>query len=162
MYLFHVSSVQFQTQWETSPPLKDRDLRSVLHPPIAETITTLTIRRSSTGNWYACFSVEYEPAPAPQRDTVAGVDVGLESFATFSNGEKNEDPGFFPYRRESACKNTKKARTVVVRIHERIATRRLNFAHQTSRRFVDPFGTIVFEDLNIKNSQKDYQSWQRA
>jgi len=37
---------------------------------------------------------------------------------------------------------------------ERIASIRLHFAHQTSRKLVNQFGTIVFEDLNIENMQK--------
>jgi IS605 OrfB family transposase len=49
----------------------------------------------------------------------------------------------------------KKARKIVAHIHERIANRRLNFAHQTSRKAVDRFGTIVFEDLDITTMQKN-------
>jgi len=45
---------------------------------------------------------------------------------------------------------------IVAHIHEQIANRRLNFAHQTSRKLVDRFGTIVFEDLNISNMQKNH------
>ena len=45
---------------------------------------------------------------------------------------------------------------IVAHVHERIANRRLNFAHQTSRKVVDRFGTIVFEDLNITNMQKNH------
>lgn len=101
------------------------DGRIVLHRPIEGTIKTLTVRRSSTGKWHACLSVEYDLIPAPQKETVVGIDVGLESFATLSTGEKIE-----------------------------IANRRLNFAHQTSRKVVDRFGTIVFEDLNIIKMEK--------
>ncbi|MBC8123395.1 MAG: transposase, partial [Gemmatimonadaceae bacterium] len=36
----------------------------VLHRPIAGTVKTLTIRRSSTGKWYACFTAEL-PEPLP-------------------------------------------------------------------------------------------------
>ncbi|MGB4142087.1 MAG: transposase [Candidatus Methanoculleus thermohydrogenotrophicum] len=106
---------------------------------------TLTIRRTATGKWYACFSVEYEPAPAREKDTVVGVDAGLESFATFSNGEKIENPQFFRTdekalakaqrklsKTESGTPERKKSRKVGARIHERIANRRHNFAHQTS------------------------------
>jgi len=75
------------------------DLRVILHRPVEGTIKTLTIRRSSTGKWYACFSAEYEPAPAWQKETMVGIDVGLESFATFSNGEKIENPRFFRKRK---------------------------------------------------------------
>jgi putative transposase len=143
-------------------------VRVVLHRPIEGTIKTLTIRRSSTGKWYACFSVEYEPSPLPQKETTVGIDVGLESFATLSTGEKIENPRFFrtdekvlarAQRRlakaEKGTPERKKARKIVARIHERIANRRLNFAHQTSRRMVDQYGTIVFEDLNITNMQKN-------
>ncbi|HPX72947.1 IS200/IS605 family transposase ISMma22 [anaerobic digester metagenome] len=128
----------------------------------------LEIGRAS-GKWYACFSVEYEPNPAPQKETTVGVDVGLTSFATLSNGEKIENPRFFrtdekilakaQRRLSKAEKGTperKKARTIVAHVHERIANRRLNFAHQTSRQRVNRFGTIVFEDLNIRNMQKNH------
>jgi len=144
------------------------DIPIVLHRPIEGNIRTLTVRRSSTGKWYARFSVEYEPSPVQQNDGEIGVDVGLESFATLSNGEKIENPRFFHTDEKALAKaqrklsktekgtpERKKARKVVARIHERIANRRLDFAHQTSRQLVDRFGTIVFEDLNITNMQKN-------
>ena len=144
------------------------DVRVVLHRPIEGTIKTCTVRRSSTGKWYVCFSVEYEPSPAPRKETVVGIDVGLESFATLSNGEKIENPRFFRTDEKALAKaqrklskegkgtpERKKARKIVAHIHERIANRRLNFAHQTSRQLVDRFGTIVFEDLNITTMQKN-------
>ncbi|MFY9404900.1 MAG: transposase [Candidatus Methanoculleus thermohydrogenotrophicum] len=145
------------------------DIPIVLHRPIEGPIKTLTIRRTATGKWYACSSVEYEPTPAREKGTVVGVDVGLESFATLSNGEKTENPRFFRTDEKALAKaqrklsiteketpERKKARKVVARIHERIANRRLDFAHQTSRMMVDRFGTIVFENLKITNMQKKH------
>src|SRR5512136_1937429 len=44
----------------------------------------------------------------------------------------------------------KKALKVVRKVHERIANKRYEFAHKTSRMLVNRFGTICFEDLNIK------------
>jgi putative transposase len=55
-----------------------------LHRPINGEIKTLTIRRDTLGNWYACFSCEVEwiaPEPSPY---VVGIDMGLEKFATLS------------------------------------------------------------------------------
>ena len=57
---------------------------------------------------------------------------------------------------DKATPEQKKARKIVARIHELIANRQLNFAHQTSHQLVDWFGTIVFEDLNISNMQKNH------
>jgi len=146
------------------------DVKIVLHRPVEGTTKTLTIRRSLTGKWYACFSVEYDPSPAPQKDTVIGIDVGLESFATLSNSEKIENPRFFRTDEKAIAKaqrklsklekgtpERKKAQKIVAHINERIANRRLNFAHQTSRQLVNKFGTIVFEDLNITNMQKNHR-----
>ena len=145
------------------------DVKIRLHRPIGGTIKTLTIRRMATGKWYACFSVETEPKPTPTKETAIGVDVGLESFATLSNGEKIGNPRFFRTDEKALAKaqrklskaetgtlKRKKARKIVTHIHERIVNRRLNFAHQTSRQLVNQFGTIVFEDLNIKNMQKNH------
>lgn len=144
------------------------DVRIVLHRPVEGKIKTLTVRRSSTGKWYASFSAEYEPAPAPQKEPAIGIDVGLESFATLSDGNKIKNPRFFrtdekalakaQRRLSKAEKGTpewRKARKVVARIHERIANRRIDFAHQTSRRLVNRYGVIAFEDLNIKNMQQN-------
>lgn len=41
-------------------------------------------------------------------------------------------------------------RRVFVRVHERTANRRSDFARQLSRCIVNRFGVIAFEDLNIK------------
>src|SRR5271157_2758669 len=36
-------------------------IKMVLHRPLRGKVKTLTIRRSATGKWYACFSCEVEP-----------------------------------------------------------------------------------------------------
>ncbi|MGC9515996.1 RNA-guided endonuclease InsQ/TnpB family protein [Methanocrinis sp.] len=142
------------------------DVKIKLHRPIEGEIKRLTVRRTSTGKWFACFSVEVDPLPKPpwKDGLMAGIDVGLESFATLSNGEKIDNPRFFRFeekalakaqRRLSKCeKGTPqrgKALKVVQRIHERIANRRYDFAHQISDQLVAKYGLIAFEDLNIKN-----------
>jgi len=106
----------------------------------------------------------------PWKDgAVVGIDVGLESFATFSNGETISNPRFFreeehelaraQRKLSKAPKGTperKKALKVVQRVHERISNRRTDFAHQISHRLVDQFGFIAFEDLNILNMLKNH------
>ena len=139
------------------------------HRPIAGQIKTLTIRRTSTGKWFACFSVDMEPQPLPPSDTAVGIDVGLESFATMSNSEKIANPRFFRQdekeltkaqrklsKAEKGTPERAKRRKVVARMHERIANRRSNFAHQLSRKLVNRFGIIAFEDLNTNGMLKNH------
>ncbi len=62
-------------------------IKMVYHRPMPGKIKTLTIHRSATGKWYACFSVECEPLRLPQRAEQVGIDVGLKTFATLSTGK---------------------------------------------------------------------------
>lgn len=137
-------------------------LKINLHRPIQGKIKTLTLRRHSTGKWYACLSAEVATEPLPHSDKAVGVDVGLESFATLSTGDKIANPRFFRADEKALAKAQRrlskvekgtpqraKARLVVSHIHERIANRRNNFAHQLSRKLVNEFGIIAFEKLNI-------------
>lgn len=137
-----------------------------LHRPIEGEVKTLTIKRDCLGNWWACFSCEIEPEPLPPVPDVVGVDVGLAHFATLSTGEQVDNPRFFrkdekalakAQRRLSKCdKGTPeyvRRKRVVQHIHQRIANRRKNFAHQLSRRLVDRFQFIALEDLDIDGMQ---------
>jgi putative transposase len=144
-------------------------VKITLHRAIVGQVKTLTIRRTSTGKWFACFSVELEPQACEPLSTSIGVDVGLSHFATLSTGTHIDNPRFFraderalahAQRRLSAVpKGTParvKRRKVVARIHERIANRRQAFAHRESRTLVSAFGLIVFEALLIRNMLKQH------
>jgi len=133
------------------------DVQIKLHRPIEGKIKTLTITRSATGKWYACFSVEVETQPLPACDRSVGVDVGLASFCTLSNGEQISHPRFFRTDEKALAKaQRREKRKAARRIHERIANRRRNFAHQLSHALVSVFGVIAFEDLNIKGMVKNH------
>jgi len=139
-----------------------------LHRPIEGTIKTCTIRKRA-GKWYACFSVEYKPQPLRKNNKAVGIDVGFESFATFSTKEKVKNPRFFKADQKALAKaqrrlskqkkgslERKKVKKVVVRIHERISNRRHNFIHQEARKIVNRFGVIRMERLNIKGMLKNH------
>ena len=91
-----------------------------------------------------------------------GVDVGLSSFAPFSDGQKIDNPRFYRrdeadlkrvQQRKDAAKKAQnwpenaKQKGILARIHERIADRRADFAHKESHKLVNAYQVIVFEDL---------------
>lgn len=132
-------------------------LRIKLHRPVEGKIKTLTITRSATGKWFACFSVEVELHSLPASDRAAGIDVGLSHFAMLSNGEQIANPRFFRADEKALAKaQRKEKRKAARRIHERIANRRRNFAHQLSHALVSMFGIIVFEDLNVRGMVRNH------
>jgi len=139
-----------------------------IHRSIIGTLKTCTIRRQSA-KWYACFSVEYQNNPLPESDEAVGIDVGLESFATLSTGEKVDNPRFFKTdqkvlakaqrklsKQEKGSFERKKAKKVVAHIYERIFNRRHNFIHQEARKIVNRFGIICIEKLNIKGMVENH------
>ena len=134
----------------------------VLHRPIEGIPETVTLTRSRTSKWFACFSCETDAHPLPPTNSVVGVDVGLATFATLSNETKIENPRFYRrdeadlkrvQRKKDAAKNAQdwdentKQKGILARIHERIANRRADFAHKQSRALVNSYQVIVFEEL---------------
>ncbi|HEY1387341.1 MAG TPA: transposase [Ktedonobacterales bacterium] len=138
-------------------------VKIILHRPLEGTAKTATISRSSTGKWYACFSCECaEPSPLPETGQQVGIDVGLKTFATLSTGAEIANPRFFRSEEKALAKVQRRLnkeeqgtperagrRKVVARVHERIAWRRSDFAHQHSRRIVGAFDLIAVEDLSV-------------
>jgi putative transposase len=144
------------------------DVSIKLHRPICAEIKTLTIRRDSVGNWYACFSCECEPQPLPTNHNVVGIDLGLTTFAYFSNGDKIErqrwmkqdakDIARLQRKKERFAKGSPERRKVVKALchaYKRAANRRNNFAHQESRKLVNEYQFIAFEKLDIRDMQSN-------
>jgi putative transposase len=145
-------------------------VRVNMHRLVQGKICRVTVRRVSKIKMYVSFIVEVESKPLPFKDgTVIGVDVGLASFATLSNGEKIANPRFFRSEEYELAKAQRKLSAekkgsiewyrrlrVVQRVHERIGNKRLDFIHKESRKLVDRFGVIAFEDLNVKGMQQNH------
>lgn len=143
-------------------------IKLVLHRPVVGVVKTVTIRRTSTGKWFAFLSCEFTPTHLPTNDEQSGIDVGITTFATLSNGERIENPRFFRREEKALAKAQQKlsqiakgseeyrrCRGVVARIHERIANCRHDFAHQQSRKLVNRFGLIAVEDLSVNRMGRD-------
>lgn len=141
-----------------------------LHREIIGKIKTCTIKRNTCGKWFAMFVVECEKEIFEPINNSVGLDVGLTHFATLSNGETISNPRFFKTDEKELAKANKKLslekkgtkerikrRKVVARIHERIGNRRHNFAHQESRKLVNNYDKLFFEDLNIMGMMKNHR-----
>jgi len=144
------------------------DVKIKLHRPLEGQCKTLTIRRDGIGNWYACFSCIVEPKVLPPIDKVVGIDLGLTTFGQLSDGNKIERQRWFKQdekdlkrvqRKVSALPKGSPERRKAVKalnhVHQRITNRRKDFAHQESRKLVDKYQVIVFEDLDIVGMQQD-------
>ena len=152
------------------------NIRIKKHRPIDGKIKRLTVHRDGAGCWFACFSVEADSKPLPKNDDAIGIDVGLESFATLSDGEIIDNPRFL--RRDqkrlkkiqrqlsksprSSERRAKKKRALG-KVWRRVSNRRKDFAHKFSRRLVNRYGIICVEDLKIQRMMSgNFRSMNRS
>ncbi len=138
-----------------------------LHRDIEGMLKTLTIKREGE-HWYAVFTCEIgksEPVPESLEDV--GIDLGVTHFAALSNGEFIDHPRSFRKaekklakaqqalsRKKCGSHRRKKAASRVVTCHRKIANQRKDFQHKASRKLVNRYQVIVFEELQVKNLTK--------
>jgi putative transposase len=138
------------------------ELKVKWHRPLTGTIKTVTLKREA-GHWYVCFSIECEPLPLPESHEAVGLDVGLEAFATLSDGTRIDNPRYFKTaqarlrraqrrvaRRRKGSHRRRKAVQALQRVHVHIRHQRRDFHHQVARQIVNQYGLIAVENLNIK------------
>jgi len=141
-----------------------------LHRIIKGNIKTLTIIRTSTNKWFACFSVHIDINP-PKRESnkIIGLDLGLDKFAVLSDNSVIENPRFLKKslerlrlksrqlsKKEKGSSNRLKSRFKLAKLHEKVYNQRLDFLHKTTLKFVNEYNCIALEDLNPSSMKNKY------
>lgn len=135
--------------------------------PQNQEIKYIHITLEPSGKWYVSFNLDVSIQPLPPSQNQIGIDLGITTFATTSNGDKIKSPDLKKEyqklkklqkklsKKQKGSNNRYKARLKVARQHEKIKFIRLNFHHQVSRKLVNENQVIVLEDLKIKNMVKN-------
>ncbi len=131
--------------------------------------STITVRLDAAGRWFVSLLVE-DPTiqPLPTVDKQIGLDAGITSLVTTSDGEKVANPKHFERlrlklrqvqktlaRRPNHTNNREKAKREVAKVQARIADARKDFLHQLTTRLVRENQTIAVEDLAVANMVKN-------
>jgi putative transposase len=138
-----------------------------LHRNMEGTIKTLTIKREMD-QWYAIFTSEVaKPEPLPISYEDVGIDLGVTHLAALSDGTFIEHPRYFRCsekklkkaqqalsRKKRGSHRQAKASRQVAKHHRKIYNQRRDFQHKGSRKLVNRYQVIVFEDLQTKNLTK--------
>jgi putative transposase len=130
---------------------------------------TVTISREADG-WYvsiSCADVPIQPLPATGQET--GIDLGIESFATLSEGTRIFNPGWYRKaeralktaqrrvsRRKKGSSRCRKAVTLLAKAHQRVRRQRADFHHKTALALIHANDTIYHEDLQTANMLKNH------
>jgi IS605 OrfB family transposase len=141
-------------------------VKVILHREMAGKIKTLTIKREGE-HWYAVFTCEVAAEKLPVSYEDVGIDLGVTHFAALSNGEFIDHPRYFRKAEKKLAKaqqalsrkkrGSHRRTKVVKRVakqHRKIRNQRKDFQHKASRKLVNRYQLIVFEDLQVKNLTK--------
>jgi len=135
-----------------------------LHRRVEGRVKTIQIKRQGR-HWMlvlACDDVPVKPLPATGAQT--GIDVGVVTYATLSDGNAVANPRWARqeadrmeaaqqrlHRAARGSKNRAARRETVAALHRKIAYRRKDFHHKQSRQPVARYDLLVVEDLKISN-----------
>jgi putative transposase len=155
-------------KWGTLTLAKLGTLKVRMHRAVQGQIKTVTIRRDGD-QWFVCFSCLVEATPLPETDTATGVDLGLLHFATLADGSTIENPRHLrralkklkkAQQQLSRCKRGShrraRAKRDVARQHRKVRNQRADFCHKAARQLVNTYGTVVFEDLAVRNMVQNH------
>lgn len=152
-------------------------IRIKIHRDMEGNPKTATIKRDGN-SWYimfACDNVPEKILPDPIQEEV-GIDFGVESICTLSNGIKFENIRSFKNAEEHLAKiqriwrkkrigsqTRRRHKEMINKIHMKARNKRRDYLHKLSRRIINENKTIYSEDLKTKEmSNSNYTSLNKA
>lgn len=141
-------------------------------------IFNITVERTNIGKYYASICIETEVQQLPKTGKQVGFDLGLIDLLIGSDGTRYERPKFaYAFKDKLAeeqrklskmrtkleradanldeCKNYQKQKHKVAKLHEHITNCAKDFNHKLSRKLVEEYDLLAFEDLNISGLIKN-------
>lgn len=155
------TSKRCQTLWLS----KIGNIPIICHRDIKGKIKQITIKRESSGKWYASIIEEKNiTIPRHKIKKVVGIDLGIIDLVYDSDNHKVINPRHLKKkaeklahlqrklsRKKKGSNNRIKARLIVARGYERLVNTRDDFAHKLSRHYINTYDAIGMEDMPIIN-----------
>jgi len=139
-------------------------LRARVHRDVVGTPKSLALIRE-VDQWFAVITVEQDVAdPVPKREPVVGLDRGVANLVADSDGRLVANPRPLQQslarlahsqravaRKRKGSRNQQKARVRVAKLHRKVRRQRDYMLHVLSAGYSKSHGTVVVENLNVKN-----------
>lgn len=151
------------------PKFKD-GVKVKLHREVKGKIGKMNITKTPTGKYYVSIFTEQEVEELPKTNKQVGIDLGLKDFVITSDNKKFKNNRYTKKydkklkkaqqhlsRKQKGSNGFEKQKLKVAKIHEKIASCRLDTLHKVSYKLVNEFDVIVCEDLNVKGMIKNHK-----
>lgn len=128
--------------------------------------------------WYVSLAIELnkEIDPLPKTNQNIGIDLGVKTFITDSNGNKIYSPRPLKRylnklkraqrrlsRKKKGSNNYIRAKTKLAKLHNKVANIRNTFLHTTTKNIIKLYDNIVIEDLSVQQMMNKFgESFNRS
>ncbi|NEQ73437.1 MAG: IS200/IS605 family element transposase accessory protein TnpB [Okeania sp. SIO2C9] len=132
-------------------------------------VKNVTISKKAD-NWYISFKYDYQTNPTAKGRDIIGVDVGINTLATCSDGSqfanvkpyKQAKKRLTRYQRrvnkkEPGSRNRAKAVKKLAKVHKKVADIRADTLHKLTTWLAKNHSTIIIEDLNVSGMLKNHK-----
>src|SRR3989344_5661639 len=157
--------MQNQTRYDKLWLSKIGEIPFIMHRDIEGKIKQITIKHHPSGKWYASIIAETkDEIRVTQNTNRVGIDLGTMNYAYDSDGNHFDNPkcldkSLKKLRKEQrrlstknkGLKNRTRQKIKVARIHEKIMNQRDDFLHKLSIYYINNYGYIAVEDLQVSN-----------
>lgn len=135
----------------------------------------ITIKKDRTGSWFVSFTVDVGTTYDHQIDksdvkNAIGIDVGVKTYATTSDGELIKNPHFLKSlskkltashkdlsRKQKGSHNREKSRIRLARLYKKITNKRQDFIKQNASAIAKLYDFVAVEDLNVSGLVKNHK-----
>ena len=158
-------------------PKFDVGIKVKIHRQVVGAIDSGTISKMSSGKYFISIVIDDGIEVEQKTDgNILGIDFGLKTFMTLSDGDKIErkdflyevEPSLKRFQRKfskkvKGSKNREKVRNRISKIHEKIKNQRDDFLHKITAKIVDNqnYTFVGIEDLNIVGMMKNHSMSKR-
>ena len=145
-------------------PKFKQGIRCKFHRLVEGTIKNFTISRTPSNQYYVSIQVEKEVEAVHKTNKSIGIDLGIESLLTLSDGTTIENNHYIDKyskklakaqrhlsRKKVGSNSYNRQRMKVARLQEKISNSRKDYLHKITSNLIKQYDTICIEDLDNKN-----------
>lgn len=132
-------------------------------------LMSVTVSKNPSGQYFASILIETEIIQKVKTNKEVGIDLGIKTFSTQSDGVEISNPKFLNKnqiklrriqqhfsRKQKGSNRKNKCRLKIAKIHQKITNQRDWFLHNYSTSLINNYDTIFIEDLNVSGMLKNH------
>ena len=133
-------------------------------------LMSVTVSKNPSGQYFASILIETNIEHKPKTHKEVGIDLGIKTFSTQSDGVEIDNPKFLRKnqvklrrmqqhlsKKQKGSNRRNKCRLKIARLHQRITNQRDWFLHNYSTRLINSYDIIYIEDLNVAGMVKNHK-----